>query len=162
MPAKPPAGRPLPTGTVTFLFTDIEGSTQLWEHSPEAMQAALASHDEVLRRLLHEARASARVRHHNVVDVYDVLPAPEVDDFHIVEYRIFRNVKLSLPAPQPIFEAPESTPPIPDWGKPVVAQMVKKGIATSPSTKATSLTRCPRGRHDSASSSPTLLTSSAA
>ncbi len=30
-------------------------------------------HDEVLRRLLHEARASARVRHHNVVDVYDVL-----------------------------------------------------------------------------------------
>ena len=29
----------LPTGTVTFLFTDIEGSTKLWEQHPEAMKA---------------------------------------------------------------------------------------------------------------------------
>ena len=40
---------PLPTGTVTFLFTDIEGSTQLWERHPEAMRAALARHDAILR-----------------------------------------------------------------------------------------------------------------
>jgi class 3 adenylate cyclase len=39
----------LPTGTVTFLFTDIEGSTRLWERSPEAMQSSLARHDEILR-----------------------------------------------------------------------------------------------------------------
>jgi len=39
----------LPTGTVTFLFTDIEGSTALWERHPEAMQAALARHDRTLR-----------------------------------------------------------------------------------------------------------------
>lgn len=39
----------LPTGTVTFLFTDIEGSTQLWEKQPEAMKAALAGHDAILR-----------------------------------------------------------------------------------------------------------------
>jgi class 3 adenylate cyclase len=38
-----------PTGTVTFLFTDIEGSTRMWERSPQAMQAALARHDEILR-----------------------------------------------------------------------------------------------------------------
>jgi predicted ATPase/class 3 adenylate cyclase/Tfp pilus assembly protein PilF len=38
-----------PTGTVTFLFTDIEGSTKLWERHPEAMQTALARHDEILR-----------------------------------------------------------------------------------------------------------------
>jgi predicted ATPase/class 3 adenylate cyclase/Tfp pilus assembly protein PilF len=38
-----------PTGTVTFLFTDIEGSTKLWENDPEAMQASLARHDEILR-----------------------------------------------------------------------------------------------------------------
>ena len=37
-----------PTGTVTFLFTDIEGSTRLWERSPEAMSEALARHDEIL------------------------------------------------------------------------------------------------------------------
>jgi predicted ATPase/class 3 adenylate cyclase/Flp pilus assembly protein TadD len=39
----------LPTGTVTFLFTDIEGSTKLWERDPEAMRVALAQHDSVLR-----------------------------------------------------------------------------------------------------------------
>jgi len=34
---------------VTFLFTDLEGSTRLWEEHPEAMKAALARHDEILR-----------------------------------------------------------------------------------------------------------------
>jgi predicted ATPase/class 3 adenylate cyclase len=43
-----------PTGTVTFLFTDIEGSTRMWERSPKAMQAALARHDEILRRAIEE------------------------------------------------------------------------------------------------------------
>ena len=33
----------LPSGTVTFLFTDIEGSTALWERDIEAMAAAVAS-----------------------------------------------------------------------------------------------------------------------
>ena len=37
-----------PTGTVTFLFTDIEGSTTHWEHQPVAMEAALARHDAIL------------------------------------------------------------------------------------------------------------------
>ncbi|HXY95123.1 MAG TPA: adenylate/guanylate cyclase domain-containing protein [Acidimicrobiia bacterium] len=39
----------LPTGTVTFLFTDLEGSTRLWEQHPETMPAALARHDGILR-----------------------------------------------------------------------------------------------------------------
>jgi predicted ATPase/class 3 adenylate cyclase len=38
-----------PSGVVTFLFTDIEGSTRRWEVDADAMQAALAAHDEVLR-----------------------------------------------------------------------------------------------------------------
>ena len=38
-----------PTGTVTFLFTDIEGSTKLWERGPEAMSEALPRHDKMLR-----------------------------------------------------------------------------------------------------------------
>jgi class 3 adenylate cyclase len=38
-----------PAGTLTFLFTDIEGSTKMWERDPEAMQTALARHDEILR-----------------------------------------------------------------------------------------------------------------
>jgi hypothetical protein len=43
-----------PTGTVTFLFTDIEGSTKLWENNAPAMQAALARHDELLRWAIEE------------------------------------------------------------------------------------------------------------
>jgi predicted ATPase/class 3 adenylate cyclase len=39
----------VPSGTVTFLFTDIEGSTGLWEAAPEAMRAALVRHDELVR-----------------------------------------------------------------------------------------------------------------
>ena len=39
----------LPSGTVTFLFTDLEASTRLWEQYPDAMNAALARHDALLR-----------------------------------------------------------------------------------------------------------------
>ena len=40
----------LPTGTVTFLFTDLESSTRLWEQDPESMRDALAQHDALLTR----------------------------------------------------------------------------------------------------------------
>ena len=43
-----PTGVP-PSGVVTFLFTDVEGSTRRWESDADAMRAALAAHDEVLR-----------------------------------------------------------------------------------------------------------------
>src|SRR5436305_14564470 len=39
----------LPVGTVTFLFTDIEGSTNLWQRYPEAMPGALAQHNAIMR-----------------------------------------------------------------------------------------------------------------
>ncbi len=39
----------IPHGTVTFLFTDVEGSTRLWERYPEPMRTALAVHDRILR-----------------------------------------------------------------------------------------------------------------
>jgi class 3 adenylate cyclase len=38
-----------PSGVVTFLFTDIEGSTRRWESDAAAMRAALLAHDDVLR-----------------------------------------------------------------------------------------------------------------
>jgi class 3 adenylate cyclase len=41
---------PLPTGTVTYLFTDIEGSTQRWDRFPGAMRSAVERHDDIVRR----------------------------------------------------------------------------------------------------------------
>jgi class 3 adenylate cyclase len=52
MPAIPRADRLLPTGTVTFLFTDIEGSARLWETHQAAMQVALAHHDAIMRNAI--------------------------------------------------------------------------------------------------------------
>jgi LuxR family maltose regulon positive regulatory protein len=46
----------LPSGTLTFCFTDIEGSTQLWQQHPQAMPAALARHNRVLRQAIESHR----------------------------------------------------------------------------------------------------------
>jgi len=56
MTAKHRAPSSLPTGTVTFLFTDIEGSTRLWETHHDAMRKALARHDEILRKCIDAQR----------------------------------------------------------------------------------------------------------
>ena len=45
-----------PSGTVTFLFTDIEGSTRLWLEYPEAMAAALVRHDAIVRAAIESRR----------------------------------------------------------------------------------------------------------
>ena len=55
----PDAFKTSPSGTVTFVFTDIEGSTQRWESHRAAMQTALRRHDELLR--------SAIADHHGYV-----------------------------------------------------------------------------------------------
>ena len=47
------AGVP-PSGVVTFLFTDVEGSTRRWEADADAMRAALAAHDQVLRSAIED------------------------------------------------------------------------------------------------------------
>jgi predicted ATPase/class 3 adenylate cyclase len=53
-PAGPgePDGAELPAGTVTFLLTDIEGSSRLWETEPEAMEVALQRHDRLLAEVI--------------------------------------------------------------------------------------------------------------
>lgn len=65
-----------PTGTVTFLFTDIEGSTRLWQEQPEAMSVAHARHDEILREAIESSHGyvfqivgdSFSAAFHNAVD----------------------------------------------------------------------------------------------
>ena len=51
-----------PTGTVTFLFTDIEESTRRWEEEPEEMRMALTAHDAVLRETI-EANGGRLFKH---------------------------------------------------------------------------------------------------
>ena len=45
-------GQSLPTGMVTFLVTDVVASTNMWQQHPDAMAAALAAHETILRREL--------------------------------------------------------------------------------------------------------------
>jgi predicted ATPase/class 3 adenylate cyclase/DNA-binding SARP family transcriptional activator len=45
---------PHPAGTVTFLFTDIEGSTALWDRSRQAMPEALALHDRLVKGAIEQ------------------------------------------------------------------------------------------------------------
>ena len=51
-----------PSGVVTFLFTDVEGSTRRWESDADGMRSALAAHDEVLRRAI-EAHGGFLFKH---------------------------------------------------------------------------------------------------
>src|SRR5271163_883361 len=51
-----------PSGVVTFLFTDVEGSTRRWEADADAMRVALAAHDEVLRGAI-EAHGGFMFKH---------------------------------------------------------------------------------------------------
>src|SRR5215218_2780525 len=48
----------LPSGTVTFLLTDVEGSTALWEEAPDEMRAALARHDALFEAAVHDHRGA--------------------------------------------------------------------------------------------------------
>jgi predicted ATPase/class 3 adenylate cyclase/uncharacterized protein HemY len=44
----------LPDGIITFLFTDVEGSTRLWEHAPEVMRESLIRHDQLIEETIHQ------------------------------------------------------------------------------------------------------------
>jgi predicted ATPase/class 3 adenylate cyclase len=48
-PPKDAGSSDLPSGTVSFLFTEVEGSTRLWDQSPDVMSHAMPRHDELLR-----------------------------------------------------------------------------------------------------------------
>ena len=81
-----------PPGVVTYLFTDIEGSTRLWEQEPERMRRALARHDEIAKEVvrrhsgvfvkttgdgIHAAFANPSDALYAAVDLQQALAAPE-------------------------------------------------------------------------------------
>jgi class 3 adenylate cyclase len=57
---------------VTFLFTDVEGSTRLWEEHRDAMRRALARHDEIIRTAIGEYGGFEAVRGGDPIDVDEV------------------------------------------------------------------------------------------
>ncbi len=65
-----------PTGTVTFLFTDVEGSTRLWEEHPDGMRDALARHDAILEE--HISNANGFV-HSTAGDAYSAAFSDPMD-----------------------------------------------------------------------------------
>ena len=52
--APPVSRRHLPSGTVTFLFTDVVDSTRLWEVATDAMREAMAQHDALIDSLVEQ------------------------------------------------------------------------------------------------------------
>ena len=44
-----------PTGTVTFLFTDVVESSRLWDEHHDAMQRAMAGHDEIVKKSIADS-----------------------------------------------------------------------------------------------------------
>ena len=66
----------LPSGTVTFLFTDIEGSTKLWQDHPQQMRDALSRHDALLRAaVLAQGGALLKTTGDGLLAVFAAAPA---------------------------------------------------------------------------------------
>lgn len=80
-----------PFGVVTFLFTDIEGSTRRWEADAEAMRCALADHDRTLRRAV-ESHGGWLFKHTG-----DGICAAFSSPRHAVDAAIEAQRSLSLP-----------------------------------------------------------------
>src|SRR5258706_12992286 len=58
LPVGPHTSMQVSPGVVTFLFTDIEGSTRLWEQEPERMRPTLARHDAIVRAAVARNRGT--------------------------------------------------------------------------------------------------------
>jgi predicted ATPase/class 3 adenylate cyclase/uncharacterized protein HemY len=99
----------LPSGTVTFLYTDIEGSTPMWDRNPQAMQASVERHNAILREAI-ESRGGK---------VYKVIG----DAFQVAFSMPSRAVEAAIAAQLAL--AAE------DWGKSGPIR-VRMGIHTGP------------------------------
>jgi len=91
----------LPTGTVTFLFTDIENSTPLWEQYPEEMKSALAKHDSILKEAVEVnngqvVKTTGDGIHAVFSTVIDAINA-SIDAQHVLQTpELFENSKVSV------------------------------------------------------------------
>ena len=84
-----------PTGTVTFLFTDIEGSTRLSQQYPDAMPALLRRHHEILPQ-------AVEVPHVPLRETVELHIIPDLEK-HSLEVRIWwqKHIVRALHLPLP-------------------------------------------------------------
>ncbi len=90
--------RERPRGTVTFVFTDIEGSTRLWQAHPAAMPDAIARHDAILRDAI-EARGGMIYKTAGDSIQAAFATAPDAIRAALDAQRAFRAEPWSLPEP---------------------------------------------------------------
>lgn len=91
----------LPEGTVTFLFTDVEGSTRLWEDAPEVMMDALRLHDEAIDVAV-EAHGGVSVKSRGEGDSRFVVFGSAKEAVHAVAEMQRRLKSVEWPTPSPI------------------------------------------------------------
>jgi signal transduction histidine kinase len=91
----------LPSGTVTFLLTDLTGSTQLWEQHPEAMQEAQAG---CIRAVVTEITAHSgavfKVAGDNVLSAFET--APDALRAALAIVRLMPSIPWVEPGPPPV------------------------------------------------------------
>ena len=109
MPATSRANPQLPTGTVTFLFTDIEGSTTLWERNPDAMRVALARHDALLRHAIESSHGCiVKTTGDGVYAVFD--DAANALAACLTAQRALQSSEVGISSPEPVVS--DTRPPI--------------------------------------------------
>ncbi len=91
----------LPDGVVTFLFTDVEGSTRLWEEAPDSMMAALRLHDEAISASV-EAFGGVPVKPRGEGDSQFVVFRSAIDAVSGSMEIQRRLVELDWPTPRPL------------------------------------------------------------
>src|ERR1700748_2417025 len=100
----------VPSGGVTFLFTHVEGLTRRWEADAEGMRAALAAHDEVLRKAIeaHGGWLFKHTGHLAHARSLWVVATPSARAVHPAAHPPRRLTAAARPASEPHGEAPPS------------------------------------------------------
>ncbi|WP_308640096.1 adenylate/guanylate cyclase domain-containing protein [Paenibacillus silvisoli] len=91
----------MPSGTVTFLFTDIERSTRLWERFPEEMKIALHVHDAILSDGFEHAGGLV-VKHRGEGDSFFVVFASAADAVKAAIEVQLRLIQTEWATPEPV------------------------------------------------------------
>jgi predicted ATPase/class 3 adenylate cyclase/Tfp pilus assembly protein PilF len=81
----------LPSGTITFLYTDIEGSTPMWDRNPKAMQKSVERHNQILRQAIEEHGGTAYKIIGDAFQAAFVVPAEAVSAAVAAQQRLIKE-----------------------------------------------------------------------